>query len=184
MKLWKPVLYTTLLFSAIVSNVLYSSCEKNPCNNVECFNGGSCGGNGICQCPVGYENAQCQDKAVTRYLGMYAGTIRCDTRQEVIDTVWIKADTSKPNKINYVWVIWKSQLPKVFHGYVRNQESTYSVVFENEVAPNYVKIYTLTLQGFNGPNNKLSMHSYERNTITPGDTVQIECSFLGFKNAK
>ena len=183
MKFWKITLLTTVLFFAFSITVLYTACEKNPCNNLSCFNGGSCGG-GICHCPTGYENTQCQDKSVTRYKGTYGfnSYTTCNDGAEVIDSAFIYPDTSSAAMINYVWVVWKSILPKVLHGYVYNNESTYSIVVPEEVAPNYLKIYTITLQNWgNSENNKLSIHSYEKNTVTPGDTVVIQCSFLGFK---
>ena len=181
MKFWKVTLLTTVLFFAFSITVLYTACEKDPCNNVTCFNGGSCG-NGICQCPTGFENVQCQDKAVTRYLGKYAGYTNCNTPQEVIDSAFVYPDTSNAKMVNYVWVVWKSILPKVLHGYVYFNESAYTIVVPNDVTTNYLKIYTITLQNYgNAMDNKLSIHSYEKNTMVPGDTVVNQCSFLGFK---
>jgi hypothetical protein len=181
MKFWKVSLLTTVLFFALGITVLYTACEKDACNNVTCYNGGSCG-NGYCHCPTGYENTQCQDKAVTRYLGVYAGYITCNNGAEVIDTAFIYADSTNANTINYVWIKWKSELPTILHGYVYFNESVYSIVVPNVVADNYLKIYTITLQNWgNQENNKLSIQSYSKSTVTPGDTVQTQCQFIGFK---
>ena len=182
MKFWKPVLLTTLLFSAFATVIIATSCEKNPCNNVSCDNGGSCN-NGVCRCPTGYENTQCQTKSVTRYLGTYAGYTTCNNSAQVIDSAYIYADTSNASMLNYVWVVYKSISPKVLHGYVRNNESTYTIVVPNVTATNYLKIYTISLESYgNKTNNKLSIQTYEKSNVVPNDTVVTTCSFIGFKN--
>jgi hypothetical protein len=85
--------------------------------------------------------------------------------------------------LNYVWVVLQSIHPKVLHGYVFNNESAYTIVVPNETATNYLKIYTISLESYgNMANNKLSIQTYEKNTVTPGDTLQTQCSFIGFKN--
>src|ERR1700733_2690853 len=99
MKFWKPTLLTTLLFAAFIVIFLYTACEQNPCNNVTCFNGGSCS-SGKCICPTGFENTQCQDESVKRYIGVYGGYTICNNQQEVIDTVSIVADSSGPAMVN------------------------------------------------------------------------------------
>ncbi len=184
MKFWKITLLTTILFFAFSITILYTACEKDPCTNVTCFNGGSCG-NGICHCPTGYENVQCQDKSVTRYLGTYGVTsyTTCNDGAEVIDTASIYADTTSASTINDVWVVLKSIKPEVLHGYVYFNQSVYSIVVPNDVSTNYLKIYTITLQNWgNSENNKLSISSYEKSTVVPGDTVITQCSFIGFKD--
>ena len=181
MKFWRITLLTTVLFFACGITILYTACEKDPCNNVTCYNGGSCG-NGVCHCPTGYENTGCQDKAVTRYIGSYGGYIRCNDGAEVIDSAFIYADSSNSNTLNYVWVVWKAITPKVLHGYVSNTNSAYTIVVPNDNAPNDLKIYTITLQNWgNDENNKLSIQSYEKSTVVAGDTIQTQCAFLGFK---
>ena len=181
MKFWKISLLTTILFFAFCVTVLYTACEQDPCNNVVCYNGGSCG-NGICHCPTGYENTQCQDKSVTRYLGTYAGYIGCNDGAEVIDSAFIYADTSSASMINYVWVKLNSIAPTILHGYVYYNQSIYSIVVPEVNANNDLKIYTITLQNFgNSENNKLSINTFDKNESVPGDTVTTQCNFLGFK---
>ena len=49
-------LLTLLAFGAIVYN---TSCKKDQCSQVTCFNGGNCQ-NGYCTCPYGYEGDHCE----------------------------------------------------------------------------------------------------------------------------
>ena len=183
MKFWKTTLLTTILFFSLSVTILYTACEKDPCNNVTCYNGGSCS-SGTCRCPTGYENTQCQSKAVTRYLGKYGGFLTCNNGAQIIDSAFIYADSTNSTTINDVWVVWKrGTSPVVLHGSVYFNESVYSIVIPNIVATNYLKIHTITLQNSGlGMNNKLSIQSYEKSTATPGDTIINQCSFLGFKH--
>lgn len=173
MKFWKLGLLTTSIFSAFITILLYASCERNVCDNVTCFNGGSCN-TGVCHCPTGYEDPQCQTKSVARYLGQYAGATTCNNGAYLIDSVLITAD---PNKINYVFVAQKSLLPKVLHGYVSNNEATYSIIVPSDSTTNYLKIYTLTLQG----DKVLSISTYLHDQTHPADTLVEKCNFLGSK---
>jgi hypothetical protein len=174
MKVWKVSLLTTLLFFVVTASVFYSACEKDPCTNVVCQNGGSCNG-GVCRCPLGYENTQCQTLAVTRYLGTYAGYTLCVTDgvnlPQITDTVKITADNVA---INTVQVKIKSMPNKILHGYVTNTESVYSIVVtNNDSTANYRNIHTITLQS----DNRLSIQGYTLD-YTPTDTTISNCSFL------
>lgn len=174
MKLLKPALFTSLLFFAFISTVLYSSCEKNACNDVSCQNGGSCNV-GVCRCPTGYENTQCQTKSIARYLGLYTGYTTCDNSALVIDSAWITAD---PKEVNYVLVDLKSIRPKKLRGYVLNNEATYTIVVtNNDSFFNYARINNITLQS----DTKLTIHSYNLDYRTPADSSISKCNFLGNK---
>src|ERR1700733_3225138 len=119
MKFWKLRLLTTLLFFGVIAIFLYSSCERNVCDNVNCFNGGSCNSSGTCYCPVGYEGNQCQTLAVARFIGTYPGFNLCqspgNSLPQVFDTAWITADVEN---INFVYVSIKTLQPEILHGYV------------------------------------------------------------------
>ena len=54
----KNLLYALLpmLFLALTFN----ACQKDPCSNVACLNGGTCI-SGTCDCPSGYSGLNCQD---------------------------------------------------------------------------------------------------------------------------
>jgi len=94
---------------------------------------------------------------------------------QTIDSATITAD---PNKINYVFVSLKSFYPRpALHGYVSNNESTYSIIVNDDSATHYVKIYTITLQG----DKKLSIQSFETDEHITGDTIINKCAFLGTK---
>lgn len=178
MKFWKQILLTVSLFSAIISTVILTSCEKNSCDGITCFNGGACG-HGACTCPSGYEDPQCGTRTTKRYLGTYAGFTTCDNGAHTIDTVTV----AQANRgLLSVDVYYKSIHPKVLHGYVSSNESTYSInVTNNDSAKNgsisYLRVFTITLQA----DKSLKLHTYEHNYTNVLDTFQYSCEFLGTK---
>ncbi|WP_118949877.1 calcium-binding EGF-like domain-containing protein [Taibaiella helva] len=97
MKNWKSILVTVFCFFAIASMVLLNSCVKDPCTDLACKNGGSCS-DGYCQCPVGFEGAECEIKTSSRFLGKWAGSTRCNNFPILADTVNITL-VSEPNQI-------------------------------------------------------------------------------------
>ena len=182
MKFWKISLFTGLIIAALATVVFYSSCQQDSCNNVNCLNGGSCG-NGICNCPTGYEDPQCQTLSITRYLGTYPGTTKCNTAQQIIDTAFITPDGLG---INTVQVKLNTISPKILHGYVENNESTYSIIVTNNDSSLtgstfYERIFTITLQS----DKTLTIYSYEDNiftTVSGPDTTINKCTFIGYKD--
>lgn len=129
---------------------------------------------GTCRCPTGYEGTQCQTKSTSRFEGVYAGLTTCDNGAYLIDSAWVAAD---PNKINYVYITYRSILPRILHGYVNNSESTYAIIVPDDSAANYVKVFTITLQD----DKKLSINSFVHDKSVPGDTIISKCNFLGTK---
>ncbi|MES2702689.1 MAG: calcium-binding EGF-like domain-containing protein [Bacteroidota bacterium] len=182
MRFWKPIILTTLSFFAVATTILVTSCEKNPCDQVDCKNGGSCG-HGLCKCPTGFEGPRCEAKSVARFIGTYGGFIECDNGAQVIDSAVIWED---PAMRNFVYVLLKSDYTatgKILHGYTTVNESTYAITIVNNDSDkansvNYLKTWTVTLQG----DNKLLIHTYERNETNTDDTLEHSCYFLGFKN--
>lgn len=77
MKNWKLSLLTAFGFFAICAMVVFNSCEKDPCMDLDCKNSGSCV-DGLCQCPTGWEGAECDIMAASRFLGTYTGSLSCD----------------------------------------------------------------------------------------------------------
>lgn len=176
MKFCKQALLSGFVFIAIIITVVCSSCEQNICNNVTCFNGGSCNG-GVCQCPLGYEGPQCQTLSITRYLGTYIGYSACNGPTQLFDTASIVA--APGIAINAVAVTLYSMKPKVIYGYVSSNESTYSIIPINNdslSSGNVVndRTFTITLQN----DSKLSILTYSI-FENPTDTAIDHCSFLG-----
>lgn len=179
MRFWKQISLTLFLFAAIVAVALQTSCEKNSCNGISCYNGGACG-NGVCRCPTGYEGSQCETIATKRYLGTYSGYISCNNGAYTIDTAVI---TAANRGILSVDVMVKSISPKILQGYVSSNESTYSIIVTNNDSAkagslNYLKVYTITLQD----DQNLSIHTYEHDHIGVDDSTASQCTFLGYKN--
>lgn len=170
------------VFIAIITTVINSSCERNVCNNVYCLNGGSCSG-GTCLCPLGYEGPQCQTLSITRYLGTYVGYSNCTYNgvpgTDVFDTANIEPDGVA---INTVSIKLHSISPKVIHGYVSSNVSTYSIIVTNNDSLSiphktiYDKTFTATVQN----DNTLSLVSYTMIQDST-DSINDKCIFLGTK---
>ncbi len=178
MKFWKLTALTTLVFSAFIVIMLYTACERNPCDNVTCFNGGSCN-SGECRCPTGYEGTQCQTLSVSRFLGKYGGFTSCGYNAQpvgaqVTDTAVITAD---PNNINFVYIAFKNIAPNVLHGFVSNTVSTYSIIVPIDSSYNSTLKFTVTLQD----DKTLSIVEYANYYHTTGDTTAV-CTFYGTKD--
>jgi hypothetical protein len=158
--------------------MLYTSCERNVCDNVTCFNGGSCN-SGECRCPTGYEGSQCQTLSVSRFVGTYGGFTSCgydggQVGTAVTDTAVITAD---PNNINFVYITFKNIAPMVLHGYVSNTVSTYAIIVPTDSTYNSTLKFTVTLQS----DTKLTIAEYANYYHTTGDTTAV-CTFVGTKD--
>ncbi|WP_118974417.1 calcium-binding EGF-like domain-containing protein [Taibaiella koreensis] len=97
MKNWKSILVTVFSFFAIASMVLFNSCVKDPCSDLACKNGGSCS-DGYCQCPTGFEGAECEIKTASRFIGKWAGSTRCNNFPIISDTVDVSL-VSEPDQV-------------------------------------------------------------------------------------
>lgn len=177
MRFWKPVVLTALSFFALATTIIYTACEKNPCNHVDCLNGGSCNG-GACRCPTGFEGPRCENKSIQRFLGVYSGFTGCDNGAQTIDSAFITEDFATKNA---VYIKLKSEYlasGKILHGYVSSSESAYTVIITNNDSSkagyaDYIKNWQVTLQD----DKKLTINSYEFHS----DTMIHNCYFLGFK---
>src|SRR5690606_13614489 len=85
----KSILLSVFGFLAVGGMVTLSSCEQDPCSELNCQNGGVCS-NGYCQCPDGYESAECDITAASRFTGTYVGNMRCDKFPIKVDTITIE----------------------------------------------------------------------------------------------
>jgi len=77
MKNWKSILITVFCFFAVGGMVLFNSCVKDPCSDLRCQNKGTCS-DGFCQCPTGFEGAECEITAASRFVGKWKGNYRCN----------------------------------------------------------------------------------------------------------
>lgn len=178
MKLLKPILLTASLLTAIISTTVLTSCERNSCDGITCYNGGSCG-NGLCNCLTGYEGVQCEYEKRSRYIGVYGGFLECNNGAQTIDTVRIYP--ANRGKLS-VDVYLKSIEPKVLHGYVNSNASTYSITVLNNDSSKantieYLRTFSITLQS----DKTLTLHKYEYEITDKVDTFISQCTFVGEK---
>ncbi|MBP6456892.1 MAG: calcium-binding EGF-like domain-containing protein [Chitinophagaceae bacterium] len=61
-----------LFIGAASFSSLFTSCNSDPCKDIQCDNGGVCT-EGSCDCPAGYEGASCETRSIVKYLGTYTG---------------------------------------------------------------------------------------------------------------
>ena len=64
MKRTKSFLVFSLATFFDFTAILYTSCKKDPCSGVTCYNGGVCD-NGNCNCPSGYTGNNCELSTIT-----------------------------------------------------------------------------------------------------------------------
>lgn len=97
MKNWKSILITFCCFFTVTGMVLFSACVKDPCLDLNCVNGGSCS-DGFCQCPTGFEGAECEITAASRFVGTWVGNDRCNNFPINPNTVTVTL-VNDPNEI-------------------------------------------------------------------------------------
>ncbi len=174
MKFWKPVLLTTLLFSAFTALVTYTSCEKDPCTNISCNNGGSCNA-GACKCPTGFEGATCDTKVTTRFVGTYVGITTCNMGAYIIDTVFITDNVAR--KPTTVKAIQKTHPYDTLYGTVSVNETTYAITFPDIVFSKFRKKITATLQS----DKTLVFNTYVYDSTNINVIEETKCIFNGAK---
>lgn len=96
MKHWKLTLLTTLGFFALSTMLVFNACVKDPCSELHCQQG-TCS-NGLCVCPAGWEGAECEIPASSRFVGFWSGNLRCDNFPITRELVTIEL-VEKPNTI-------------------------------------------------------------------------------------
>ncbi len=57
----RSVILTIVVILSAFTIVTYTACKKDPCEGVNCVNGGTCN-NGTCACPDGYKGTFCETK--------------------------------------------------------------------------------------------------------------------------
>jgi hypothetical protein len=165
MKLWKHTLITAFAFFGIAGTVFYTSCEKDSCNDLRCRNGGSCV-EGFCRCPEGYEGAECEILAGTKFIGEFLGHVDCGV-SPVVDTV----------------EIWMTEAPKTLK-LVQHSRITDTLVGVTEGAflkvptvenGNYRKSFNINVDG-----TRLSYYFEEIFDVTNASQGSNKCTFIGF----
>ncbi|MBX9449837.1 MAG: hypothetical protein KL787_09010 [Taibaiella sp.] len=73
------------IFSAVITLSL-SSCIHDSCVDLVCQQGAPCIDD-HCQCPVGYEGAECEIMSNERFRGLWVGTSKCEGFPQTVDTV-------------------------------------------------------------------------------------------------
>lgn len=159
MRPWKSIFWTFSCFVALSFVVVYSSCEKDSCLELQCKNEGVCT-NGFCQCPTGYEGTECEFEVATAFLGRYYGNTKCDMAPPTIDSVSINLLES-PNVIS----IYHFGSDQTVEGIVEGNKMT---SFKSD----YFTDVTLSLN--EGKNLILYMESLK------GEHISV-CSFAGSK---
>lgn len=97
MKTWKLTMVTIFCFFALATAVTFTSCEKDPCTELDCKNEGVCA-DGYCQCPAGFEGAECELTSASKFVGSYSGSLRCGNFPVQQDTVTIEL-INEPNQV-------------------------------------------------------------------------------------
>lgn len=166
MKLWKHTLITAVAFFGIAGTVLYSSCEKDTCDGLQCKNGGSCA-EGFCRCPVGFEGTECETMAGTKFVGMFVGNYTCPATSPLKDTVtiWFEAE---PNRMKLV------QTSRV-HDTLVGTASKDELLFEEQTSGNYRRYTKATMQ-----DKKLTIFLEEVQDVNNPATKKT-CNFIGFQ---
>lgn len=67
----KPVIH---LFPVLFLFLFISCNQKDPCEGVDCRNGGTCN-EGTCECPFLYEDERCRVQSRIKYYGTYVGEL-------------------------------------------------------------------------------------------------------------
>lgn len=172
MKNWKVSLITILSFFAISSMVLFSSCEQDPCTELNCINGGNCT-DGYCNCPAGFEGTECDIPAADRFLGEYYGTVKCSTSQGGIPAY---GDTARvtlvegPNRVRLDIGLGNTYIS--FEGEARTPETKFVTHLDNDV----------TVHAYMTVDNEL-IHIYLESSDESIEYRQV-CRFVGRRIAE
>jgi hypothetical protein len=175
MKLWKHTLISAFAFFGVAGTVLYTSCEKDTCEGLNCQNGGSCT-EGFCRCNTGYEGTECEIKAGTKFIGRFIGNYTCPSVTPLKDTVEIWFD-QEPDKLKFVQYSKKSD---TLTGTAAPADPTKAIKeattiqFGEQVNGNYRKYTSAVLQG-----QKLSIYLDEVFNMSTGE--KKTCQFIGFR---
>lgn len=76
----RVIIFTVMVASFMFVTVVSVTCkkEKDPCEDVVCYNGGHCE-DGTCVCAAGYEGADCKTESREKFLGTWYGYNHTDS---------------------------------------------------------------------------------------------------------
>lgn len=119
----KIILYTASAFT-LTASLLVSSCTpKNSCDTLVCKNGGTCAAD-FCNCPTGFDGAQCENKITDRYIGTYAGWTRPrngqPTHRDTVDVYLVK----NPMTLS---AVMRKYPTVIYTGILQNKNNTIAV---------------------------------------------------------
>ncbi len=165
MKFLKTSFLSAFAFLAIATTVLFSACEQDSCLDLTCQNAGSCA-EGFCRCQTGYEGAECQIKAATKFVGFYVGNIKCGALPPLKDTVEIIL-VKNPDQVK---LVQRSRPMDTLFGTAKGQD----LIINEITAGDYRRTFNAVSE-----NNKLTFSSEEIFNVNTGD--KTVCQFIGFK---
>lgn len=166
MKRFQYVLITALAFIGISSAVIFSSCEVDPCTELSCKNGSQCA-NGHCQCPTGFEGAECEIKSADRFIGKFAGLSRCGLLPASNDTAVILL-VSEPNQVEIKIGLGRTSILKLT-GTAKTPEIIFPI-YEDEG----VRVITNATVD----NDQLTFYNETLNKL---DGTRQVCTFIGLR---
>lgn len=178
MKFWKLTLLSAIAFFAITTTVLYTACTVDACMELKCKNGGACI-NGYCNCPSGYEGAQCDQQSYTRFVGTYAGTNSCDQNPAIFDTAVVFLEQLPVNMGVVVYShrndsLWRTD---TLHGKISGS----NILVDDVYVPRYSRHITVSV-------NVDRMNIYDEEVHLHGnvvvDTTKTICAFYGTRVAQ
>ena len=94
------LLITLFAFSA----TFYSACQKDPCKDVSCLNGGTCE-DGLCKCPTGWVGANCETSKCEGITCTNGGSCVDGKCQCPLGYEGDHCETETRNKFQGVWVV-------------------------------------------------------------------------------
>ncbi len=165
MKRIKSTLISCLSAIALASSMLFTSCEADPCQELNCQNKASCS-DGHCICAPGYEGAECDLLTADKFVGKYRGVERCDQFPYEVDNIEIFLSEA-PNVITL-----RMGAGNTFVGDITGVASTPETHIET-----YVEELEATIHAYirvNGDNIDVYLESISLNT----SNRQI-CKFIG-----
>lgn len=98
MKSIRNIAFSALLTIGAFTAITYTACNKDECKDVVCENGGTCV-NGTCECPIGYEGANCEKLTRDNFVGKWSGSDVCGLGTYNVELTIDKSGTNSLNAL-------------------------------------------------------------------------------------